>query len=119
MSGEALKDDLDPAAFVKRIRELSERHEREDAERLSSIEADIEKGRSERAARRAGNSLLFDARVLERLLIVVVQRGRVPSAQTNNPPQFLPPRNRSTSKASRLWTAPRRLQISTPPSTSP
>ena len=49
-------DDLDPTAFVKRIRELSERHEQEDARRLSSIEADIEKGRSERAARRAGVS---------------------------------------------------------------
>ncbi len=48
------QDDLDPTAFVKRIRELSERHEQEDALRLSSIEADIEKGRSERAARRAG-----------------------------------------------------------------
>ncbi|KAF2092745.1 hypothetical protein NA57DRAFT_49819, partial [Rhizodiscina lignyota] len=47
------QDDLDPSAFVKRIRELSEKHEQEDALRLSSIEADIEKGRSERAARRA------------------------------------------------------------------
>lgn len=65
MSGEAQSnDDLDPAAFVRRIRELSERHEREDAERVSAIEADIEKGRSERAARRAGMTRLYSAFVV-------------------------------------------------------
>ena len=46
--------DLDPAAFLKSVRELSEKREREDAERYRKLEEDIERGRQERAARRAG-----------------------------------------------------------------
>lgn len=47
-------DDLDPAAFLKSVRELSEKREREDNERFKKLEEDIEKGRQERLARRAG-----------------------------------------------------------------
>lgn len=46
--------DLDPAAFLKSVRELSEKREREDNERFRKLEAEIEKGRQERLARRAG-----------------------------------------------------------------
>ncbi|CAK3860573.1 hypothetical protein AC579_10025 [Lecanosticta acicola] len=45
--------DLDPAAFLKSVRELSEKREREDAERVRKLEEEIQKGREERAARRA------------------------------------------------------------------
>lgn len=48
------ESDLDPAAFLKSVRELSEKREREDAERYRKLEEEIEKGRQERAARRAG-----------------------------------------------------------------
>ncbi|KAK3725500.1 hypothetical protein LTR37_000470 [Vermiconidia calcicola] len=47
------ESDLDPAAFLKSVRELSEKREREDAERYRKLEEEIEKGRQERAARRA------------------------------------------------------------------
>jgi len=47
-------DDLDPAAFLKSVRELSEKREREDNERYRRLEEEIEKGRSERLARRVG-----------------------------------------------------------------
>jgi hypothetical protein len=57
-------DDLDPAAFVKRIRELGAKHDHEDALRLSAIESDIEKSRSERAARRAGMLVLVSATLI-------------------------------------------------------
>ena len=50
----AAPDDLDPAAFLKSVRELSEKREREDNERYRRLEEEIEKGRSERLARRAG-----------------------------------------------------------------
>lgn len=48
--------DLDPAAFLKSVRELSEKRDREDAQRLRNLEEEIQKGREERAARRAGES---------------------------------------------------------------
>lgn len=48
------ESDLDPAAFLKSVRELSEKREREDAERYRKLEEDIERGKQERAARRAG-----------------------------------------------------------------
>lgn len=51
--------DLDPAAFLKSVRELSEKREREDAERYRKLEEDIERGRQERAARRAGEHWSF------------------------------------------------------------
>ena len=47
-------DDLDPAAFLKTVRELSEKREREDAERYRKLEEEVEKSRAERAARRSG-----------------------------------------------------------------
>lgn len=47
-------DDLDPAAFLKSVRELSEKREREDNERYRKLEEEIEKGRQERLARRVG-----------------------------------------------------------------
>lgn len=53
-SQRADESDLDPAAFLKSVRELSEKREREDAERYRKLEEDIERGKQERAARRAG-----------------------------------------------------------------
>lgn len=50
----AAEDDLDPAAFLKSVRELSEKREREDNERYRKLEEEIEKGRQERLARREG-----------------------------------------------------------------
>jgi len=47
-------EDLDPAAFLKSVRELSEKREREDAERYRKLEEEVEKSRAERVARRAG-----------------------------------------------------------------
>lgn len=46
--------DLDPAAFLKSVRELSEKREREDNERYRRLEEEIEKGRQERLARKLG-----------------------------------------------------------------
>lgn len=51
------ESDLDPAAFLKSVRELSEKREREDAERYRKLEEEVEKGRQQRAARRAGKLL--------------------------------------------------------------
>ena len=48
------ESDVDPAAFLISVRELSEKREREDNERFRKLEADIEKGRQERLARKAG-----------------------------------------------------------------
>lgn len=48
------ESDLDPAAFLKSVRELSEKREREDSERVRRLEEEIEKGRQERAKRRQG-----------------------------------------------------------------
>lgn len=48
------ESDLDPQAFLKSVRELSEKREREDAERYRALELEIEKSREERAVRRAG-----------------------------------------------------------------
>ena len=50
----AENDDLDPAAFLKSVRELSEKREREDNERFRKLEEDIEKGRQERIRRKEG-----------------------------------------------------------------
>ena len=47
-------NDLDPAAFLKAVRELSDKRDREDAERVRKLEEEIAKGREERARRRAG-----------------------------------------------------------------
>lgn len=48
------ESDLDPAAFLKSVRELSEKREREDSERVRKLEEEIEKGRQQRARRRQG-----------------------------------------------------------------
>ena len=56
-SQRADESDLNPAAFLKSVRELSEKREREDAERYRKLEEEIEKGRQERAVRRAGKLL--------------------------------------------------------------
>lgn len=48
------ESDLDPAAFLKSVRELSEKREREDAERYRKLEEDIERSKRARAERRAG-----------------------------------------------------------------
>lgn len=55
------QDDLDPAAFLKSVRELSEKREREDNERFRKLEQEVEKGRQERLARRAGAFLCLKA----------------------------------------------------------
>ena len=47
-------DDLDPAVFLQTVRELSERREKEDSARYRALEQEVEQGRAERAARRAG-----------------------------------------------------------------
>lgn len=53
-SQRADESDLDPAAFLKTVRELSEKREREDNERYRALEAEIEQSRRDRAARREG-----------------------------------------------------------------
>lgn len=52
------EDDLDPAAFLKSVRELSEKREKEDNERVRRLEEEIEKGRQKRLARRAEGEFL-------------------------------------------------------------
>jgi hypothetical protein len=47
-------DDLSPSEFVQKIRELGEKKDAEDAERLAALEKEIEQGRREREMRRAG-----------------------------------------------------------------
>ncbi|KAJ9667194.1 hypothetical protein H2201_002715 [Coniosporium apollinis] len=46
-------DDLEPSVFLRRIRQLGEQRDQEDAARLAQLENDILQGRSERLARRA------------------------------------------------------------------
>ncbi len=58
----AADEDLDTAAFLKSVRELSEQREREDAERFRKLEEEVEKSRRERAARREGK--LYQWRLL-------------------------------------------------------
>lgn len=53
---DANESDLDPQAFLQSVRALSEKREREDAERYRKLEEEVAKGREERAARRAGTS---------------------------------------------------------------
>jgi hypothetical protein len=53
----SVSEDISPADFVKKIRELGEQRDREDAARFAQLEQDIAKGKEERAARRAGSSL--------------------------------------------------------------
>lgn len=59
--------DLDPADFLKSIRELSAQREREDSERYRKLEEEVERSRAERKARRAG-VYLFILRLLLRLV---------------------------------------------------
>lgn len=51
---DAIDSDLDPQAFLQSVRELSAKREREDEERYRKLEEEVNKGREERAARRAG-----------------------------------------------------------------
>ena len=44
--------DLDPAAFLASVRELSERRDREDTERLRKLEEEVQRSRAERVKRR-------------------------------------------------------------------
>lgn len=44
-------EDIDPADFVRSIRLLSEKRDREDTERYKRLQEEVEKGRAERAAR--------------------------------------------------------------------
>nr|POE85161.1 hypothetical protein CFP56_67319 [Quercus suber] len=53
MNNPSSEDDLDPAAFLKSVRELSERRDREDGERYRELEKEVEESRAARAARRA------------------------------------------------------------------
>lgn len=46
--------DLDPQAFLKTVRDLSEKRQREDNERYEKLEADIVNDRNARLARRMG-----------------------------------------------------------------
>lgn len=47
----------DVQEFLKRIRELSEKRDREDAERTRKLEEDILEGRRQREARRLGENM--------------------------------------------------------------
>lgn len=49
-----MSEELDPAEFVQRIRQLGEQRDQQDAERVRKLEEEIIQGRSERLARRAG-----------------------------------------------------------------
>lgn len=53
-SSAAQDSDLDPAAFLKSVRALSDKRDREDAERFRQLEEKVQREREERAARRAG-----------------------------------------------------------------
>ena len=47
----------DVQEFLKRIRELSEKRDKEDAERTRKLEEDILEGRRQREARRLGEAM--------------------------------------------------------------
>jgi len=47
--------DLDPQAFLKTVRDLSEKRKREDEERYEKLEAQILEDRTARLERRLGN----------------------------------------------------------------
>lgn len=51
-------DSEDVNDFLKRIKELGDKRDREDAERTRKLEEDILQGRREREARRQGSSLV-------------------------------------------------------------
>jgi len=59
------EDDLDPAAFLKSVRELSEKREKEDNERVRKLEEDILKGRQKRLSRRAEGEFFPRVRVAD------------------------------------------------------
>ncbi|KAF2749389.1 hypothetical protein M011DRAFT_493102 [Sporormia fimetaria CBS 119925] len=48
-----MSEELDPAEFVQRIRQLGQQRDQQDAERVRKLEEEIIQGRSERLARRA------------------------------------------------------------------
>ena len=89
-------EDLSPADFVKKIRELGDKRDREDAERFALLEQEIEKGREERAARRAGKicvSLRLDA---DSTLTRTTERARSISPEKSVTPPYSSLRNRNS-----------------------
>ena len=60
MSNQRASDSLKPAEFVQRIRQLGEKGDlEEEEERSRALEEEILQGRSERLARRAGESTFY------------------------------------------------------------
>jgi hypothetical protein len=54
-----MSEELDPSVFVERIRQLGNQRDQQDAERVRKLEEEIQQGRSERLARRAGMSAVL------------------------------------------------------------
>jgi len=52
-----MADEIDPQAFLKTVRDLSEKRQREDNERYEKLEADIVNDRNARLARRMGENI--------------------------------------------------------------
>jgi len=78
-------DDLDPAAFLKSVRELSEKREREDNERYRKLEEEIALGRQERLARRKGmHNVRYDGAKWVKADGELLQSARNQSHQRNN-----------------------------------
>lgn len=102
------ESDLDPAAFLKSVRELSEKREREDSERVRRLEEEIEKGRQERARRREGETGI-DGNTRQKLMqMPAAERARSISPEKTDQPQPRPLSSRHDSKS-----------ISSPPSETP
>jgi hypothetical protein len=74
-SSEHNADDLSPSEFVKKIRELGEKKDAEDAERLAALEKEIELGRKEREMRRAGKCVAALGLVIDDLFMLLLLRG--------------------------------------------
>lgn len=58
-SAQESADDITPTEFLKKIRDLSEQRDREDAERYAQLEQSIERDREARRARREGMYHIF------------------------------------------------------------
>ncbi|KAF2162182.1 hypothetical protein M409DRAFT_69386 [Zasmidium cellare ATCC 36951] len=92
------ESDLDPAAFLKSVRELSEKRDREDQERVRKLEEEVQKGREQRAARR-----------LERARSISPDKQQTPASPAARP------LSRTTTNASLHASPPVTM---TPPSSS-
>lgn len=111
-------DDLDPAAFLKTVRELSEKREREDAERYRKLEEDVERSRAARVARRQGGwtrafEALFTVELdVELIMVFTTERAR-----------SISPEKASASPVSNGLASPRLVHTGArdlpPPSTPP